>query len=123
MVQTKCFGQSHDQRWYDLPLKCTAGKQKRVYTIYSICILHEPKLEWKWKVRTNRVSFQNDIVECGDNDDGNDEWWIPCVKWLMDESLNPSRPNLGQKEKINLNFIFSLLCGTSRGFMMALKPS
>ena len=30
--------------------------------------------------------------------------------------LNPSRPNPRQKERINLNFIFTLLCGTSKGY-------
>ena len=31
------------------------------------------------------------------------------------------RPNPGQKEKINWNFIFTLLCGAAKGFMKALK--
>ena len=36
--------------------------------------------------------------------------------------LNPSRPDPGRREKINLNFFFlTLLCGASKGFMMTWK--
>ena len=39
------------------------------------------------------------------------------------EHFNPSRFDPGQQEKFNLNFIFKLLCGASKGFMKALiKP-
>ena len=34
--------------------------------------------------------------------------------------INPSRPNLGRKEKSQI-FIFTFLCGASKGFMKALK--
>ena len=34
-------------------------------------------------------------------------------------SFNPAHPYPGQKEKINLNFNFTLLCGASKGFMKA----
>ena len=40
---------------------------------------------------------------------------------VFDGQFNPSRPNPGRREKIKLNFIFTLLCGTSKGFMKALK--
>ena len=36
-------------------------------------------------------------------------------------SVNSSRPDPGLREKINLNFIFTLLCSGSKGFMKALK--
>ena len=35
--------------------------------------------------------------------------------------VNPSRPDTGQREKLISIFIFSLLCGTSKGFMKASK--
>ena len=35
--------------------------------------------------------------------------------------FNPSRPSPGRREKINLNFYFQNFCGTSKGFMKALK--
>ena len=35
--------------------------------------------------------------------------------------FNPSRPDPGPREKININFIFTLFCGTTKGFMNALK--
>ena len=35
--------------------------------------------------------------------------------------FNPSLPNPGQREKNKLNFIFTLFCGASKGFMKALK--
>ena len=35
--------------------------------------------------------------------------------------INPSCPGPGQREKINLNFYFTLLCGASQGFMKAFK--
>ena len=38
-----------------------------------------------------------------------------------DFRINPSRFDPGQREQINLFFIFTLLCGASRGFMEALK--
>ena len=31
--------------------------------------------------------------------------------------FNPSRPNPGRREKIKLSFIFTFLCGASKGFM------
>ena len=40
---------------------------------------------------------------------------------VFDGQFNPSHPNPGRREKIKLNFIFTLLCGTSKGFMKALK--
>ena len=36
-------------------------------------------------------------------------------------SLNPSHPNPGQREKITYIFIFTFLCGAPKGFMNALK--
>ena len=33
----------------------------------------------------------------------------------------PSRPDSEQREKINLNFFFTLLCGASKRFMKAFK--
>ena len=39
----------------------------------------------------------------------------------MIDRINPSRPNPGQGEKINWNFIFTLLCGASTGFVKASK--
>ena len=36
-------------------------------------------------------------------------------------AFNLSRPNSEQKENIKLNFIFTLLCGASKGFMKVLK--
>ena len=35
--------------------------------------------------------------------------------------INPSSPDPRRREKINLNFIVTLLCGTSKGFIKALK--
>ena len=35
--------------------------------------------------------------------------------------MNPSRFDPEQREQINLFFIFTLLCGASKGFMKALK--
>ena len=35
--------------------------------------------------------------------------------------VNPSRPNPRRREKI-YSFIFTLLCGTSKGFIKALGP-
>ena len=35
--------------------------------------------------------------------------------------INPSRPDPGRREKINLIFLFTLLCGASKGFMKAFK--
>ena len=35
--------------------------------------------------------------------------------------INPSRRDLGRREKINLIFIFTLLCGASKGFIKVLK--
>ena len=37
------------------------------------------------------------------------------------KNFNPYRPDPGRGEKINLNFIFTLLCGASKGFMKTLK--
>ena len=38
-------------------------------------------------------------------------------------SVNSSRPDPGLREKINLNFIFTLLCSGSKGFIKAfIKP-
>ena len=34
---------------------------------------------------------------------------------------NPSHPDPGGREKINLNVIFTLLCGALKGFMKVLK--
>ena len=34
---------------------------------------------------------------------------------------NPSRPNSERREKIELIFIFTLLCGASKGFTKAFK--
>ena len=31
--------------------------------------------------------------------------------------VNPFRPNPRRRDKTNLNFIFTLLCGASKGFM------
>ena len=36
-------------------------------------------------------------------------------------NINHSHPDRGQREKINLNFYFKLLCGASKSFMKALK--
>ena len=35
--------------------------------------------------------------------------------------FNPYRPDPGRREKINLSFIFTLFCGSLKGFMKALK--
>ena len=40
------------------------------------------------------------------------------IKWAI---INPSRPNPGRREKISEIFIFTLLCGASKGFMKAFK--
>ena len=44
---------------------------------------------------------------------------------VCDTSFNLSRPNVGQREKtyLNLIFIFTLLCGTSKGFMKGLHKT
>ena len=44
----------------------------------------------------------------------------------VSNSFNASRPDVGQRQKINLNFYFyfySLLFGASKGFMKVLRPS
>ena len=38
-------------------------------------------------------------------------------KYTRFPEFNPSRPDLGQIEKINLNFYFTLLCGASKGII------
>ena len=49
------------------------------------------------------------------------------LKTLIDEMIfsinlfNPSRPDPGRKEKINLSFYFHTSFGASKGFMEALK--
>ena len=44
-----------------------------------------------------------------------------CVRACM--LPNPSRRNPGLREKIQLNFFLTLLCGASKGFMKAfIKP-
>ena len=40
---------------------------------------------------------------------------------LLQLSLNPSRSDLGRREKINLNFYFHIFGGASKGFTKALK--
>ena len=42
--------------------------------------------------------------------------WQNCTN-----SINPSLPNPRRREKINLNFNFTLLCGASKDFMKAVK--
>ena len=37
------------------------------------------------------------------------------------QTFNPPCPDPGRREKINLLFIFTLLCGVSKGFMKAFK--
>ena len=48
-----------------------------------------------------------------------------AVNFILQENLsqeiNPSRPNPGRSEKINLNFCFHSSFGVSKGFMKALK--
>ena len=39
----------------------------------------------------------------------------------FEKELNPSRPDRGRKEKINLNFYFQTSCGASKGFYEGLK--
>ena len=45
--------------------------------------------------------------------------YINCVPG--DVLFNCSCPNPGRREKIKVNFFFTLLCGASKGFMKALK--
>ena len=40
---------------------------------------------------------------------------------LKYEALNPSRPDPGRREKIELNFYFHTSCGAPKGFMKAFK--
>ena len=40
---------------------------------------------------------------------------------MMLVCINPSRPDPGRREKINLIFLFTLLSGASKGFMKTLK--
>ena len=44
---------------------------------------------------------------------------IDNTTYTDDNLFNPSRPNLGRREKFKLNFFFTLLCGASKGFMKA----
>ena len=43
------------------------------------------------------------------------------IYWIKILRINPSRLDAGRREEINLNFIFTLPCRASNGFMMALK--
>ena len=43
------------------------------------------------------------------------------IYWIKILRINPSRLNAGRREEINLNFIFTLPCRASKGFMKALK--
>ena len=46
---------------------------------------------------------------------------ITADQFFIAGEINPSRPDPGRREKINLNFYFTLLYGASEGFMKALK--
>ena len=43
------------------------------------------------------------------------------IYWIKILRINPSRLDAGRREEINLNFIFTLPCRASKGFMKALK--
>ena len=52
--------------------------------------------------------------------------WFPYegntgIYWIKILRINPSRLDAGRREEINLNFIFTLPCRASKGFMKALK--
>ena len=42
------------------------------------------------------------------------------IYWIKILRINPSRLDAGRREEINLNFIFTLPCRASKGFMKAL---
>ena len=46
---------------------------------------------------------------------------VISMKPSLRDIFNPSHPNPGWREKINLDFFFTLLCGAWKGFMRALK--
>ena len=48
-------------------------------------------------------------------------WACLPSKNSEENKINPSRSNHGWREKIKLNLFFTLLCGTSKGFLKAFK--
>ena len=51
--------------------------------------------------------------------------WKLCFivpkKSLSLNPINPYRPDPGRREKINLNFYFTIACGDTKGFVKAFK--